>query len=49
MASLRSDIVQRHLQTLFTEGAVGTLTDAELLEPFHHQVTATRRKPPSRP
>jgi RNA polymerase sigma factor (sigma-70 family) len=34
MASLRSDIVQRHLQTLFEEGAVGSLTDGELLERF---------------
>ena len=34
MASLRSDVVQRHLQTLFNEGAVGALTDAELLDRF---------------
>ena len=34
MASLRSDVVQRHLQTLFNEGVVGALTDAELLDRF---------------
>ena len=34
MASLRSDVVQKHLQTLFDEGAVGSLTDGELLERF---------------
>jgi RNA polymerase sigma factor (sigma-70 family) len=34
MASLRSDVVQSHLQILFNEGAVGALTDGELLERF---------------
>ena len=34
MASLRSSVVQNHLQTLFNEGAVGALTDGELLERF---------------
>ncbi len=34
MASLRSDVVQRHFQTLFNEGVVGPLTDGELLERF---------------
>jgi DNA-directed RNA polymerase specialized sigma24 family protein len=34
MASLRLDTVQRHLQTLLEEGALGSLTDGELLERF---------------
>ena len=34
MASLQSDTVQRHLQTLFNEGAVRALTDVELLDRF---------------
>jgi RNA polymerase sigma factor (sigma-70 family) len=34
MASVRLSLSQRHLETLFREGSIGTLTDSELLQRF---------------
>jgi RNA polymerase sigma factor (sigma-70 family) len=34
MASVRLSLSQRHLETLFREGSIGTLTDGELLQRF---------------